>query len=66
MNKSTLIQNILKERWSYLFLAVPLGLFALFYVLPMAATLFHYCPVISRIKTNGYKVGLIRFGGRTS
>ena len=26
----------------------------------------HYCPVISRIKTTGYKVGLIRFGGRTS
>ena len=28
--------------------------------------LLHYCPVISRIKTTGYKVGLIRFGGRTS
>ena len=26
----------------------------------------HYCPVISGIKTTGYKVGLIRFGGRTS
>ena len=28
--------------------------------------IYHYCPVISRIKTTGYKVGLIRFGGRTS
>ena len=39
MSDRTLIQEMVKERWSYLFLAVPLGLFALFHALPMAATL---------------------------
>ena len=39
MKDRTLFQTIVKERWSYLFLALPLGLFAVFQVLPMAATI---------------------------
>ncbi len=31
-------RSMVRERWAYLFLAVPVGLFAVFHLLPMAAT----------------------------
>jgi multiple sugar transport system permease protein len=34
-----LIRAVVKERWAYLFLAVPLALFAVFHILPMIATI---------------------------
>ena len=39
MSSHPLLRAIVKERWSYLFLAVPLALFAVFHVIPMAATI---------------------------
>lgn len=38
-NKIMLLKAILKARWAYAFLALPLGLFAVFHVVPMATTI---------------------------
>ena len=39
MKRRSLLEAIIAERWAYLFLAVPVGLFALFHVIPMAITI---------------------------
>jgi len=39
LSKPTVLQAVIRERWSYIFLAVPLALFAVFHLLPMAATI---------------------------